>query len=187
MAGAGAPESMALWIMIETPRAILNIGDIAELGSDTRLASMVMGTNDLAKEMQAQPSADRLGFMTALSMTILAARANGLVALDGVFNGIGDDKGLRSECLQGLSLGFEGKTVIHPGQLAACNEIFAPSADQVSHAQKIVAAFAAPENIGKGAIKVDGQMTELLHLEQARRVIAMAEMIEQHGHAARQP
>ena len=184
MAGAGAPESMALWIMIETPHAILNVADIAALGVDTRLAAMVMGTNDLAKEMHAQPGMDRLGFLTGLSMTVMAARANGLVAIDGVYNRIGDIEGLRSECAQGLELGFEGKTAIHPGQIPVCNEVFAPSAQELEYAQKVVVAFETPENQGKGVIKVDGQMTELLHLEQARRTIAMAALIDKIDQAA---
>lgn len=179
MSRAGAPEDMGLWVMIEMPKAIFNITDIAEAVGRTRLTTFVMGTNDLAKEFRAvnDPPA-RTAFQTALSMSVMAARAYDLVAIDGVFNDIKDTQGLTSECEQGRILGFDGKTLIHPAQLETANRVFAPSAADVEHAHAVIAAFADPGNAGKGVIKVNGKMTELLHMEEARRVVDVATAID---------
>jgi len=179
MSRAGAPEDMGLWVMIEMPKAIFNLTDIAEAVGRTRLTTFVMGTNDLAKEFRAvnDPPA-RTAFQTALSMSVMAARAYDLVAIDGVFNGIKDAQGLTRECEQGRILGFDGKTLIHPAQLETANRVFAPSAADVEHAHAVIAAFADPGNAGKGVIKVNGKMTELLHMEEARRVVDVAAAID---------
>jgi citrate lyase subunit beta/citryl-CoA lyase len=177
---AGAPGDLALWVMIETPLAILHISQIAEAAIGTRLTAFVMGTNDLAKEYRARLTPGRAAFQTALQLTLTAARAFGLVAIDGVFNDISDSEGLRSECRQGRELGFDGKTLIHPAQLEAANEIFAPGADETSQARAVIEAFSDPANAGKGVLKVNGKMTELLHLEEARRIVALDEAIRAH-------
>lgn len=173
----GANAAMGLWVMIEMPLAVLNLRDIAATATATRLTGMVLGLNDLAKELGAIATPDRHAFHAALSMMVLAARAYGLVALDAVFNDIADTAGLRRECEQGRELGFDGKTLIHPGQLRVTNEVFSPAVDAVAQARAVITAFERPENQGKGVISIDGRMTELLHLEQARRLVAIAEAI----------
>jgi citrate lyase subunit beta/citryl-CoA lyase len=178
MSEAGFAKEASLWVMIETPRAILNLAEIASAARTTRLACFVMGTNDLAKETRARPGAERAPFFAAMSLAVTAARAEGLVAIDGVFNDIADAAGFEAECRQGLAFGFDGKTLIHPSQIEAANVTFAPSAEEVARARAVIAAFALPENAGKGVIKVDGRMTELLHLEEARRVVAVSDAIE---------
>lgn len=175
---AGAHSDMALWVMVEMPLAILNIAEIAAAAENTRLTTFVMGTNDLGKEMRALTTPDRAAFHMALQMSLTAARAYGLNAIDGVYNDISNIDGLEDECKQSRIMGFDGKTVIHPSQLDICNRIFAPSPDDVAHAQAVIAAFADPVHADKGAIKVNGKMTELLHLEEAKRVVAMADAIE---------
>ena len=174
---AGAPDGLDLWVMIETPIAILSIKEIAAASIGSRLSVFVMGTNDLAKEYRARMTADRLAFQTALQLTVAAARAYGLVAIDGVYNDIKNEDGFRSECEQGRDLGFDGKTLIHPSQLEEANRIFAPSPHDVEQAVAVIEAFADPANAGKGVLKVNGKMTELLHLEEARRIVAMDEAI----------
>ena len=177
MSRAGAPAEMGLWVMIEMPKAILNIQDIAEAVGRTRMTTFVMGTNDLAKEYRARMTPDRLAFQTALGMSMAAARAYNIVAIDGVYNDIKNEQSLIDECEQGRDLGFDGKTLIHPSQLDTANRIFAPSPHDVEHAQAVIEAFADPENAGKGVLKVNGKMTELLHLDEARRTVAMDEAI----------
>lgn len=177
MTAAGAPREMALWAMIESPRAILDIAAIAAQARTTRLSAFVMGTNDLAKEMRCLQTPDRAPFLTALSMTVMAARAEGLSAIDGVYNDIPNADGFEAVCRQGLALGFDGKTLIHPTQVDPCNAVFAPPAEEVDYARAVIAAFADPANAGKGVLKVDGKMTELLHLEMARRTVAIADAI----------
>jgi citrate lyase subunit beta / citryl-CoA lyase len=177
MSRAGAPAEMGLWVMIEMPKAILNIQDIAQAVGRTRLTTFVMGTNDLAKEYRARMTPDRLAFQTALGLSMAAARAYNLVAIDGVYNDIKNEQGLIDECEQGRDLGFDGKTLIHPSQLDTANRVFAPSPHDVEHAQAVIEAFADPANSGKGVLKVNGKMTELLHLEEARRTVAMDEAI----------
>ena len=170
---ARMPEDCALWIMIETPEAIFNLQALAAKAVDTPLAAFIMGTNDLAKEMFAALVKGRAPLMTALSMAVLAARQYGLTILDGVFNDIADEEGFMAECRQGADMGFDGKTLIHPSQLAVCNGVFAPSEDEVAQARDVVAAFAAPENAGKGVLKINGKMTELLHRDMAARLLAI--------------
>lgn len=177
LSAANLSKDAALWVMIETPRAIFNLAEIAAAARGTRLAAFVLGLNDLAKETRARPGPSRAAFQTALSLTVAAARAEGLTAIDGVYNDIADSAGFETECKQGLEFGFDGKTLIHPSQIEACNTVFAPAEEEVARARAIIAAFALSENAGKGVIKVDGRMTELLHLEEARRVVAVAEAI----------
>ncbi|MGE8142575.1 HpcH/HpaI aldolase/citrate lyase family protein [Novosphingobium sp. NPDC080210] len=174
---AAAPPQTRLWIMIETCAALPRLHEIAACAADTRLAGFVMGTNDLAKEMQARPGPARTPFLPILTMAVAAARAHGLVVLDGVCNEFRDLGLFRAEAEQGLEFGFDGKTLIHPDQIAPCNEVFSPSAAEIAWAEAVSAAFALPENAGKGAIKVDGKMVELLHLDQAERTLAIAAAI----------
>ncbi len=177
MSRAGAPETMALWVMIEMPKAILNIGEIAAAAGRTRLAGFVMGTNDLAKELRAVATPDRLAFQAAFGLTLAAARAYGLFVIDGVYNDISSEAGLVAECEQGRVLGFDGKTLIHPSQVEAANRAFSPAQEDVAQARDVIAAFASPDNAGKGVIRVNGKMTELLHLEEARRIVAVSQAI----------
>lgn len=177
LTAAGAPETFTLWVMIEMPRAILNIQAIAAAAETTRLTAFVMGTNDLAKEYRALWTPDRLAFQTALQLSVAAARGYGLIALDGVYNDIQNTAGLEAECLQGRVLGFDGKTLIHPAQLEATNAAFSPAPEDVIQAEAVIAAFALPENADKGVIKVNGKMTELLHLEEARATVEIAKAI----------
>jgi citrate lyase subunit beta/citryl-CoA lyase len=171
----GHESAVRVWAMVETPLAILNIQAIAAAGG--RLSCFVMGTNDLIKEVRGIHTPDRMNLSAALGLSVLAARANGLVAIDGVYNDIQNADGFAETCRQGRAFGFDGKTLIHPSQLETCNEIFAPSAAEVDAARKVIAAFELPENKGKGAIKVDGRMVELLHAEIARQTVALADAI----------
>ena len=177
MDALGAPPHMGLWAMIETPLAILDIKEIAASSQTTRLCAFVMGTNDLAKETRARQTADRAPFWYALSASVTAARLFGLAVIDGVHNDIADEVGFKSACEQGLAFGFDGKTLIHPSQIGPCNDVFAPSPDDVAHARAIITAFEDPANAGKGVLKVDGKMTELLHRYMARQTVAIAEAI----------
>jgi citrate lyase subunit beta/citryl-CoA lyase len=174
------PGKVRVWAMMETPLAILNAREIAATAAvpETRLACFVMGTNDLVKETRGELDADRTAALYWLSATVTAARAYGVEVLDGVYNNFRDLDGFRRECLQGRRLGMDGKTLIHPDQLAGANEIFSPSAAELAWARKIIAAFEQPEHKGKGAITVDGRMVELLHVEMARRTVRIAEAIE---------
>jgi citrate lyase subunit beta/citryl-CoA lyase len=162
--------------MIETPLAILNIAGIAAatLQRGARLACLVMGTNDLVKDTRADLSKNRRPALYWLSAAITAARAYGLDALDGVYNNFKDAEGFRRECVHGRALGFDGKTLIHPDQIAVANEVFAPPEAEVAWARKIIAAFDLAENKGKGVITVEGRMVELLHAEMARRTVAIS-------------
>lgn len=171
---AGGSAELPVLAMIETPMAILALREIGQASKAAGLIGFVMGTNDLAKEMRAATTPDRAAFLAALSMTVITARAFGLVAIDGVFNAMQDKAGFRAECTQGLCLGFDGKTLIHPAQIEAANEIFSPSEQEIAWAHAVIAAFAAPENAGAGVLKIDGRMVELLHLAQAQRVAALA-------------
>lgn len=174
---AGAPKDLQLWVMIETPLALLNIKKIAAAQKKSRLTTFVMGTNDLAKETNCALAGNRAPFTFALSATIAAAKAFGLNTIDGVFNDIKDEAGFRAECEQGRDFGFDGKTLIHPSQLAPCNEVFSPDAEAVSHAKDVIKAFADPENAGQGVLKINGKMTELLHRDQAAKLVQIAEAI----------
>jgi citrate lyase subunit beta/citryl-CoA lyase len=183
LAQAGAPAKTRIWAMIETPVAILRVHDIAACAHDrsTRLSCFVMGTNDLAKETRARFVPDRSTMLPWLATSLLAARAYGLDILDGVFNQISDTDGFDAECAQGRDLGFDGKTLIHPSQIAEANRIFAPDAEEVERARAIIAAFEKPENADKGAINMDGRMVERLHAQMAVRVVALADAIAQRG------
>jgi len=171
-----ASPAMWLWAMIETPKALINIGAIAELGRDpgARLACLVAGTNDIVKETGVRMTADRRFLLPWLMQIVLAARAGGIDALDGVANDFRDLDAFRRECEEGAGMGFDGKTLIHPDQIGPANAAFSPSAAEVASARAVVAAFAAPENAGKGVVTVDGRMTERLHLAQAERLLARA-------------
>lgn len=174
---AGAPAHTKIWAMIETPKAILDIREIARAAERTRLSVFVMGTNDLAKDLHATQTAGREPFLAALSLSVIAARAYGVTPIDGVFNDIQDAAGFEAVCRHGLSLGFDGKTLIHPSQIDTCNAVFAPTPEEIHWARGVIAAFADPANAGKGVLKVDGKMTELLHLAQAERTVAIADAI----------
>ena len=171
-----ADRNSKLWAMIEMPLAILNLAEIAALGAQHRLTGFVMGFNDLAKEMHAEH--DRAVFGPVMTQTVIAARAYGLTVIDSVYNDFNDPDGLEAECLEAKKLGFDGKSLIHPAQIEAANWCFAPHAHAIAEAKAIIAAFQDPVNAGKGVIVVDGKMTELLHLKQAKQLVATAQAIE---------
>ncbi|MES1991485.1 MAG: CoA ester lyase [Pseudomonadota bacterium] len=177
LSDAGAPATLQLWCMIETPLAILNIQAIAAKASSTRMSVWVMGTNDIAKELRAAHTADRVPMLTSLGLSIIAARAYGLVALDGVYNDIKNEEGFAAICEQGRDMGFDGKTLIHPSQVLPCNKIFSPDPETVAFARLTIDAFKLPENAGKGVLKVEGRMVEILHAEIAKRTVAIADAI----------
>ena len=164
-----------LWAMVETCQALFALSEIA--GAGGRLAALVIGSNDLVKEMRCRPSVDRTPLLAALSMTVAAARAHDLITLDGVYNEIADAEGLARQCAQGADFGFDGKTLIHPSQIDAANIAFTPEPEEVAWSRAVVGAFDSPENAGKGVLKLEGKMVERLHLEQARRLIAVADAI----------
>jgi citrate lyase subunit beta / citryl-CoA lyase len=170
-----APDHTAIWAMIETPAAVLNCASIA--AASDRLTVLVLGTNDLAKEMVAAQVPGRAPLLGPLSMCVLAARATGRVILDGVYNDVRDLEGFAAECRQGRDFGFDGKTLIHPGQVEPCNEIFAPSAEEVSQAHRVIAAFEEAQREGRGVATVDGRLIENLHVANAERVLALAEAV----------
>jgi citrate lyase subunit beta/citryl-CoA lyase len=161
--------------MMETPRAMLHAEEIAD--ASPRLGGLVMGTSDLAKDLQAQHTAMRLPLITALGLCILAARAARIAILDGVYLDLNDHEGFVDSCRQGAELGFDGKTLIHPKQLAAANEVFAPSEDELRLSRRIIDAYAEAEAQGKGVVLVDGKLIERLHVDHAKRVVALAEAI----------
>ncbi|WP_293795219.1 CoA ester lyase [uncultured Bosea sp.] len=177
--GLWADASIAVWAMIETPLAILDVERIARAARDpvTRLACFVMGTNDLAKETRARFVPGRAPMLPWLTSALLAARAHGIDILDGVYNDIKDEAGFLAECKQGRDLGFDGRTLIHPSQVTVANAVFAPDETELTKARAVIAAFDLPENAGKGAIQLDGRMVELLHAEMARRTVALADAI----------
>jgi citrate lyase beta subunit len=171
----GAPERTSIWAMMETPRGILNAAEVARTRSG--LEGFVLGTNDLVKELGAAHTPDRLPLLASLGLCLLAARAEGLVCIDGVFNAFQDQDGLRGACVQGREMGFDGKTLIHPDQIAVANEVFAPSADDLALAREQVAAFEAAEARGEGIAVVNGRIVENLHAVAARRLLARAAVI----------
>lgn len=173
----GAPDSTMIWAMLETPVAVLGAAEIA--ASSERLAVLVMGTNDLAKELHAELVPGRSPLAHGLSACLTGARAAGKVILDGVYNDISDAEGFEAECLQGRQLGFDGKTLIHPSQLEPCNRVFAPSEAEVEQARKVIAAFEEAQAAGKGVVTVDGRMIENLHVANAQRDLAIADAIAQ--------
>lgn len=168
-----------LWTMIETCASVPFLHTIAACASTTRLSLFVMGTNDLAKEMRARILPGREAFLPILVQALVAARAHGVAILDGVCNEFKDLGVFSEEAQQGADLGFDGKTLIHPDQIDPCNAIYSPSPEELEWAGAVIAAFALPENAGKGAIRVNGKMAELLHLDQAQRLQAIAEKIWQ--------
>jgi citrate lyase subunit beta/citryl-CoA lyase len=172
---AGGPDSIALWSMLETPRGVLAAAEIAR--ATPRQAVWVMGTNDLAKDLHCLHTPLRLPLLAGLSLCLLAARAEGLVVLDGVYNDLEDAEGFRAACRQGLELGFDGKTLVHPSQVGPCNEVFSPDAAEIERSGRIIDAFEAARAEGKGVVVVDGRMVENLHVENARRVVALARAI----------
>lgn len=180
LAALGADPEIRVWAMMETPLGMLKAQKIAECATAapaTRLAAFVMGTNDLAKETRAEFQPGRGPFIPWLMTCVAAARAYGIDILDGAYNNFRDAAGFRAECEQGRSFGFDGKTLIHPDQVAVANEIFSPPAAEVEWARKIIAAFASAENKGKGVINLEGRMVELLHADMARRTVAIADAI----------
>jgi citrate lyase subunit beta/citryl-CoA lyase len=170
---AGAPVGTRLWAMLETPVAILRAHEIAS--ASERLAVLVMGTNDLAKELCAELVPGRETLLASLSICLLAARAAGRAVVDGVYNDVRDAEGFEAECRQGRALGFDGKTLIHPGQLEICNRAFSPSAEEVTQAQRVIAAFEEAEQAGRGVATLDGRMIENLHVANARRILALSD------------
>ncbi|CAN5789295.1 (3S)-malyl-CoA thioesterase [soil metagenome] len=170
-----APAETAIWAMMETPRGALGAAAIA--ASHPRLTGFVLGTNDLAKDIGCAQRPDRLPLIAALSLCLMAARAEGLVCIDGVYNAFQDEDGLRAECGQGRDLGFDGKTLIHPRQLAIANEVFAPAPAALERARAELAAFEEAEAGGAGVAVLDGRIGENLHVEAARRLIARAARI----------
>jgi citrate lyase subunit beta / citryl-CoA lyase len=171
----GASERVAVWCMLETPRGILYAREIA---GARRLAALVLGTSDLTKNLRALPSPDRLPLLTSLSLGILAARANGLAVLDGVHLDLSDDEGFAVACRQGRELGFDGKTLIHPKQIAAANTAFAPTKEEIEWSRRIIAAHAEAMAAGKGVVLVDGRLVEDLHVKDAARLLALDDEIK---------
>ena len=171
---AAITGDLPVWAMMETPRAMLNAAAIA---AHPKLVGFVMGTNDLAKDLQTRFRADRLPLLTALSLCVLAAKAEGIVIVDGVYNAFKDEDGLRAECEQGRDLGMDGKTLIHPAQVAIANTVFAPSEAEIDLARRQIAAFEAAEAAGQGVAVVDGKIVENLHVVTARQTLAKAEAI----------
>jgi citrate lyase subunit beta / citryl-CoA lyase len=171
----GAPPELAVWCMIETPRGVLAAAEIA--AASPRLAALVLGTSDLTKDLHARETRDRLPLLTGLGLVLLAARAYGRAALDGVQLDLADAEGFTAACRQGRELGFDGKTLIHPQQIAPANAAFSPSPDEIDRARRLIAAYADASAAGKGAIRVEGRLVEALHVEEARRLLFLAEAI----------
>lgn len=161
--------------MAETPRGVLAVSEIA--GAHPRMDAIVLGTSDLAKDLRVPHTPQRLGMLTSLGMCVLAARAHGIDVFDGVHLDLDDENGLHTACEQGVELGFDGKTLIHPKQIAVTNQLFSPSSDTLARAEKIRLAWQAAEAEGKGVVLVDGRLVEALHVEEAVRVLAIAEQI----------
>jgi citrate lyase subunit beta/citryl-CoA lyase len=173
-----------IWAMIETCRAVFRLEDLGAASPIHGVDAWVIGANDLAKEMRCALTTERTPLLPALSLAVMAARAHGLVILDGVFNEIADGEGFADQCAQGLAFGFDGKSLIHPSQVEGANRAFTPKADAVAWARTVAAAFDAPDAAGKGVLKVDGRMVERLHLAEARRLIAVADAIAAHEQGA---
>jgi citrate lyase subunit beta/citryl-CoA lyase len=175
---AGGPAELKIWAMIETPTAIF---DARALAAHPRVEVLVMGTNDLAKELRADASTDRSPLMPHLSTAVLAAREAGKAILDGVYNDIKNLDGFTAECAEGAWMGFDGKTLMHPGQVEIANDTWAPGADEIAFAERVIEAFAEAEADGRGVVTVDGRMVENLHVDNARRTLAVAEAIAAQG------
>jgi citrate lyase subunit beta / citryl-CoA lyase len=174
---AGAPLKTRLWAMIETPRAIFDIEKIASAADDpaSRLEVLVLGPNDIAKSTRARLTPGRPALLSWLSAGVLAARVHDIEIIDGIYNDFNDEAGLRREAEQGRDMGFDGKMIIHPSQIGPVNQLFAPSPEEVDFARRIIAIFDEPENLEKGVVQIDGQMVERLHLDIARRTLALVE------------
>ena len=177
MGTAGAPDELSVWCMMETPLGMLHAEEISH--ASPRVGALVMGTSDLAKDLQCAHTPDRIPFMTSLGLCMLAARAAGIGILDGVHLNLDDDEGFKDSCKQGAELGFDGKTLIHPKTIDAANKIFAPSNDVIEWSEKIIAAHAKAAKEGKGIVVVDGQLIENLHVLNAERLVAMSKAIEE--------
>ena len=177
--GMHTNHRVRIWAMIETPTAIFNVREIAKAATDaeTRLAGFVLGLNDVAKETRARQVPGRAPMVPWITTCVLAAREHGIDILDGVYNDIANAEGFAAECAQARDFGFDGKTLIHPNQIEACNAAFSPSPDEVAQARKMIAAFDQPENKGKGVVQIDGRMVERMHAEMARRTVAIADAI----------
>jgi citrate lyase subunit beta/citryl-CoA lyase len=177
-----ADHRTRVWAMIESPIALFNILALAAEAADSesRLAAFVMGTNDIAKETRARIVPGRAPMVPWLMNCVAAARVYGIDILDGVYNDLGNAEGFARECDEARDMGFDGKTLIHPNQIAPCNAAFSPSPDDVTQAKKMIAAFDLPENRDKGVVQIDGRMVERLHAEMARRTVAIADAIEMH-------
>jgi citrate lyase subunit beta/citryl-CoA lyase len=175
----GAPDHTKIWAMLETPVAMLHAEEIAT--ASERLTVLVMGTNDLAKELHAEHVPGRAPLLSGLGLCLLAARLAGKVILDGVYNDIRDAEGFEAECRQGRQFGFDGKTLIHPSQVDPCNAVFAPGEDEIAAAREIIAAFEEATAAGRGVVTVNGRMIENLHVDNARRVLALADAIARQG------
>jgi citrate lyase subunit beta/citryl-CoA lyase len=172
---AGAPDTLAIWCMMETPRGMLHAEAIADAGP--RVGGLVMGTADLAKDLHAGHTRERLPMLTSLGLCLLAARAAGIAILDGVHLDLADDAGFADACRQGAEFGFDGKTLIHPKTIAAANQAFAPSEPDVAWSRRIIAAHAEAAAAGRGVVLVEGKLIENLHVENARRLVRQAELI----------
>ena len=170
LVAAGAPEKTRIWAMLESPSAVLAAHQIAP--ASERLAVLVMGTNDLVKELHADHVPGREPLVTSLSLCLLGARAAGKAILDGVYNDLRDLQGFEAECAEGRRLGFDGKTLIHPAQVDICNRVFSPSDTELRHARRVIDAFEAAARAGAGVATVDGRMVENMHVENARRVLS---------------
>ena len=182
MVGVGAPDGMGIMCMMETPLAMLHAEEVA--GASARVSALIMGTSDLVKELQASHTDARLPVLTSLGLCLLAARAFGLAILDGVHLDLADDEGFAEACVQGLELGFDGKTLIHPKTIAKANEVFSPSPGEVAFSHRIIAAHAEAAAQGRGVVLVDGRLIENLHVENAQRLVALAQAIERREGAA---
>ncbi|TVP67865.1 MAG: CoA ester lyase [Nitriliruptor sp.] len=179
LSAAGAPDDLPMWAMLETPRAVLDAAAIT--AASDRLVGFVMGTNDLAKELRSAHVPGRAPLLPSLAWCLLAVRDAGKVVVDGVYNDLDDAEGFAAECRQAVDLGFDGKTVIHPRQLDACNAAFTPTDSEVAHASRVIEAFEAASAEGKGVVTVDGKLIENLHVEQARRTLAVVEAVAAQG------
>lgn len=175
----GAPPDLAVWCMIETPLGVLAAAEIA--GASSRVGALVLGTSDLTKDLQARDTRDRLPLMTALGLVLLAGRAHHRAVLDGVHLALDDAEGFAAACRQGRELGFDGKTVIHPTQIEAANAAFSPTPEEVAQSRRLIAAYAEAQAAGRGAARIEGRLVEALHVEAARRTLALAEAIESRG------
>jgi len=187
LAQVGADPAIRVWAMIETARSVLDADRLAacardpKTGLETRLAGFVFGPNDISRETRIRMRPGRAAMIPMITHCILAAHAHGLEIFDGPYSDFSDAEGFAQECAQGRDLGFDGKTLIHPGQIETCNSVFTPPADEIAEARRIVAAFELPENASRGAIQLDGRMVERLHADMARRTIAIADAIAAMG------